>query len=98
MSKEFFEALEQSLQSVDASKRLEYRLYYEEEQVLSVKIMDTSIEESNYIVVDDKTFDKINGQEKYYSVVDGELKFTPNKKRSWFLKQDDLSSNPYAGV
>ena len=78
MSKEFFEALEQSLQqSVDASKRLEYRLYYEEEQVLSVKIMDNSIEESNYIVIDDKTFDKVNGQEKYYSPVDGEVKFTP---------------------
>ena len=98
MSNEFFEALEQGLQSIDSTKRLEYRLYYEEEQVLSVKIMDTSIEESNYIVVDDNTFDKVNGQEKYYSVVDGEVKFTPNKKRSWFLKQDDLPSNPYAGV
>ena len=99
MSSEFFKALEQSLQqAVVITNRLEYRAYMEEDRIVNVKHIDRDIvEEKDYIVIDQKTFDKVNGVEKLYTVVDGEVKFTPQKKRNWFLKQEDLSSNPYIG-
>lgn len=98
MSSEFFKALEDILQTeVSADKRLEYRAYIEEGRVICVKIMDTDIQETDYIVIDQDTFDKVNGNETLYTIVDGDVQFTPQKKRNWFLKQEDLSSNPYIG-
>ena len=94
MSSEFFKSLETSLQQAIA---LEIRAYYNDEGVVThTEYKDPNLKENcNYIVITQDELDAMNPSR--HRVIEGELIWVDQPKQHWFLKQEDLSTNPYIG-
>ena len=86
----FFEVADQM---VSGNTKTEIKLYYSTDG----SIIDISYEllDGDYIVLTQSEYDACNQKRGDYTVVEGKLQFTPPKQRTWNLKQEELSRNPY---
>ena len=94
MSKEFFKALEESLQQA-IEMTYEFRLYYKKDGSTYDKanVLETQSDEREYIVITSDQYDGINYTRHF--VVDGELQWIKPKEQHWYLTQSELTTNPY---
>ena len=96
MSSEFFKALEQiAKETIEAPRIFEIRAFYDEEGVIyETRYTDTLIEdESDYIVLTQEQYDGLN--RKRHRIIEDKLIWVERKRRHWYLKQEDLTTNPY---
>jgi len=91
MSSSFFEA-QHVFESAPPS---ETRLYYDKEGVILSKkyVAKDLLEDSLYIVITQEQYDAVDY--KRHRVIDKELVWITPKKTHWFLKQEELTRNPY---
>ena len=96
MSSEFFKSLETSLQQA-VVMQMQIRAYHNGEGVVThTEYKDPNVKENcNYIVITQDELDAMNPSR--HRVIDGELTWVEQPKQHWFLKQEDLSTNPYIG-
>lgn len=94
MSNSFFEAFEKGHVFVQ-EETPEIRLYYDEEgKIIATKYVQKNVkEDSKYIVISQEKYDALN--RKLHFVIDEELTYVQPKNKTWFLKQHQLSRNPY---
>lgn len=86
----FFEVADQ-MQTQHSRKN--HKLYYDENGA----IIDISYDvlDGEYIEITEDEYSMCYQKRNDYTVVDGKLKFTPPKQRTWGLTQQELSRNPY---
>jgi hypothetical protein len=72
-------------------------LYYAEDcSIIKVENVTCNTEtEGNYIVITEDEYSACHQKLFDYSVVEGQMKFTPPSRRSWNMQQTDLKRNPY---
>jgi len=96
MSKEFFKAVEKlTQQKTYQPHKFEIRAYYDDQGIIyDMQYVDSQVEnKSTYIVLTQEQYDGIN--RKRHRVIDKKLVWTTPKAQHWYLKQSDLSTNPY---
>ena len=90
MSSAFFEAVTNIQTPIE---RKSHKLYYDEKGAIlriSYDLLD-----GEYIEISENEYSMCHQKQNDYTVIDGKLKFTPPKQRTWNLTQDELRRNPY---
>jgi hypothetical protein len=86
----FFEVADQL--ATTNTKKI-HKLYYDEKGAIlriSYDLLD-----GEYIEISENEYSMCHQKQNDYTVIDGKLKFTPPKQRTWNLTQDELRRNPY---